>query len=220
MKFINIRNTILGEEGQRKDSSKALTLSVDDSYDSWVLDSGASFHNNAQCDLLENYVAGNHRKVYLADGEPLDSIGIKDVRLKMPNGLVWKIPKVRHVLSQMRNLISVGQLDDEGHNMVFCNGGWKVTKEAMVVARENKTGILYVNSSYRSMINVANNSVSSDLWHYRLGHMNAKGMKMLHSGGKLQGLKEVDHSLCEGCVFGNQEKLAFLRSEENQRPRS
>ena len=42
----------------------------------------------SQRDLLENYVAGNHGKVYLADDEPLDIIGIEDVRLKMSNGLV------------------------------------------------------------------------------------------------------------------------------------
>ena len=53
----------------------ALILSVDDSCDSWVLDSGASFHTTSQCDVLENYVAGNHGKDYLADGEPLKSLG-------------------------------------------------------------------------------------------------------------------------------------------------
>ena len=63
----------------------ALILSIDDSYDSWVLDSGASFHTIAHCDLLENYLPGNHGNVYLADGEPLDVIGIGDVKLKMPN---------------------------------------------------------------------------------------------------------------------------------------
>ena len=34
-------------------------------------------------------------KIYLADGEPLDIIGMGDDNLKMPNGLVWKIQKVR-----------------------------------------------------------------------------------------------------------------------------
>ena len=59
--------------------------------DSWILDSGASFHTTSQRDLLENYATVNHRKVYLADGEPLDIIGIEDVKLKMPNGSVWKV---------------------------------------------------------------------------------------------------------------------------------
>ena len=92
----------------------ALILSVNDLCDSWVLDSGASFHPTPQRDLLENHVAGNHHKVYLVDGEPLDIIGIGHVRLKMPNRLVWKIQKVRHIPGLMRNLISVGQLNDGG----------------------------------------------------------------------------------------------------------
>ena len=50
-----------------------------------------------------------------------------------------------------------------GHSMVFCNGGWKVTKGVMVIARGKKTGILYVNSGCRSTIVVAENTVSSDL---------------------------------------------------------
>ena len=34
---------------------------------------------------------------------------------------------------------------------------------------------------------------------------------MLHSDGKLHGLKEVDHSLCEGCVFGKQKRVSFSK---------
>ena len=65
-----------------------MILSIDDSCDSWVLDSGASFHIKAQRDFLQNYVVGNHGKVYLANGEPLDIIGMGDFSLKMPNGSV------------------------------------------------------------------------------------------------------------------------------------
>ena len=54
----------------------ALILSIDDLCDSSVLDSGASFHTTSQRDLLENYVARNHGKVYLADGESLAIIEI------------------------------------------------------------------------------------------------------------------------------------------------
>ena len=53
--------------------------------------------------------------------------------------------------------------------------------------------------------------MSSDLWHYRLGHISEKGMKILHSDGKLQGLKIVDHNLCEGCNFGKQKKVSFSK---------
>ena len=88
-----------------------------------MIDLGASFHTTAHRDVLENYVTKSHGKVYLVDGEPLDIIGMGDVSLKMSNGSVWKIHREKHVLGLMRNLISVGQLDNEGHNVVFNNGG-------------------------------------------------------------------------------------------------
>ena len=100
---------------------------------------------------------------------------------------------MRHIPGLMRNLISVRQL--------FNNGSWKVTKGAMVVSRGMKTGTLYVNSGCRSTIAVFNDLVSSDLWHYRIGHISEKRMKMLHFDGKLQRLK-VEHNLYEGCIFG------------------
>ena len=37
-------------------------------------------------------------------------------------------------------------------------------------------------------------------------------MKMLHSDGKLQWLKEMDHNLCEGCIFGKQKKVNFSKT--------
>ena len=47
----------------------------------------------------------------------------------------------------MRNLISVGQLDDEGHAILFVGGTWKVTKGTRVLAYGKKTDTLYMTSS-------------------------------------------------------------------------
>ena len=80
-----------------------------------------------------------------------------------------------------RNLISVGQLDDEGHAILFVGDTWKVTKGARVLARGKKTGTLYMTSCPKDTIA----STDTSLWHRRLGHMSEKGMKMLLSKGKL-----------------------------------
>ena len=97
-------------------------------------------------------------------------MGVKDIHQKMSNGYVWKIHKVRHVPELMHNLISIGQLDEERHNVTFTNGAWKVTKGVMVIAPENKTGTLYMTSSCRDMVSVINSNANSDLWHFRLKH--------------------------------------------------
>ena len=54
-----------------------------------------------------------------------------------------------------RNLIFVGQLDDEGHAILFVGGTWKVIKGVRVLAHGKKTGTLYMTSSLRNTIAVA-----------------------------------------------------------------
>ena len=53
------------------------------------------------------------------------------------------------------------------------------------MAREKKTGTLYMTSCPRDTIAIADASTDTSLWHRKLGHMSEKGMKMLLSKGKL-----------------------------------
>ena len=82
-------------------------------------------------------------------------------------------------LNLRRNLISVGQLDDEWHAILFVGGTWKVTKGARILAHGKKTGTLYMTSSPRDTIAVTDASTDTSLWHHKLGHMSEKGMKMI-----------------------------------------
>ena len=60
--------------------------------------------------------------MYLADGVTLDVVGIGDVWILLSNGFVWLLEKVRHIPDLKRNLIFVGQLDDERHAILFVGG--------------------------------------------------------------------------------------------------
>ena len=60
--------------------------------------------------------------MYLADGLALDVVGMGDVRILLTNGSVWLLEKVRHIPNLRRNLISIRQLDDEGHAILFIGG--------------------------------------------------------------------------------------------------
>ena len=120
--------------------------------------------------------------------------------------------KVRHIPELRRNLISVGQLDDEGHAILFVGGTWKVTKGDRVLARGKKIGTLYMTSSPRDTIAVTDASTNTSLWHLRLGHMSEKGMKMLLSKGKLSELKSIDFNMCESYILGKQKNVSFLKT--------
>ena len=51
---------------------------------------------------------------------------------------------VRHVPSLCKNLISAGQLDDEGCNTTLGKNQWKITKGSLVGAKGDKVGTLYL----------------------------------------------------------------------------
>ena len=139
---------------------------------------------------------------YLNDGEALDVVGMGDIWILLPNGFVWLLQKVWHILGLKRNLISIGQLDDEGHAILFVGGTWKVKKGAMILAHGKKTGTLYMISSPRDTIVVVEAGIDASLWHLRLGHMNEKGMKILLSKGKLLELKSINFDMCESYILG------------------
>ena len=104
--------------------------------------------------------------MYLADGSALDVVGLGDVWILLLNGSVWLLEKVRHILDLRRNLISIGQLDNEGHAILFVGGTWKVTKRARVLACGKKTGTLYMTSCPRDTIAVADASTDTSICDY------------------------------------------------------
>ena len=150
--------------------------------------------------------------MYLADGSTLDVVGMGDIRILLPNGSVWLLENVRHIPNLRRNLISVGQLDDEGYAIIFVGGTWKVTKGARVLACGKKTGTLYMTLSLRDTIAVAEASTDTSLWHRRFGHMSEKGIKMLPPKGTLPELKSIDFDICESYILGKQKKVSFLKN--------
>ena len=77
---------------------------------------------------------------------------------------------------------------------------------------QQKTGTLYMTSSPRDTIAVADASTDTSLWHHKLGHISEKGMKMLLSKGKLPELKSIDFDLCESCILRKQKNMNFLKT--------
>ena len=102
-----------------KELQDALLLAVHSPVDDWILDSGASFHTSSHREIIQNYVAVDFGKVYLAYGEALNVVGMGDIDISLPNKDKWTLQKVRHIPELKKNLISVGQLDDCGHSVVF-----------------------------------------------------------------------------------------------------
>ena len=90
--------------------------------ESWILDSGSSFHSSPSKELFQNFKSGNFGKVYLADNKALEIEGKGDVCIKTTLGNQWTLEDVRYIPGIKKNLISVGQLDSTGYTAEFGKG--------------------------------------------------------------------------------------------------
>ena len=107
--------------------------------ESWILDSGASFHSSLSKELFQNFKSEIFGKVYLADNKALEIEGKGDVYVKTTSGNQWTLKDVRYIPGIKKNLISFGQLDSTGYAAEFGKVPWKIVKGAMVVARGTKS---------------------------------------------------------------------------------
>ena len=64
-----------------EDVDDVLLLANHITIDDWVLDSDASFHTTSHKEIMTNYVDNDFGKVYLADEQSLDVMGIGDMML-------------------------------------------------------------------------------------------------------------------------------------------
>ncbi|KAJ0942050.1 putative RNA-directed DNA polymerase [Helianthus annuus] len=177
------------------------------------MDSGASFHATSSTKKMKNLRTGKFGKVRLANNHSLDITGFGDIDLKTPLGTIWTLKNVRVIPGLKRMLISIGQLNDQGYDVHFGRGQWKVVKGSMVIARGKKRGTLYMVEVPTDGVNaVSDGSSLSKLWHQRLGHMSEKGMKILVTKGKLPELKQVESEFCEPCILGKKTKVTFVKT--------
>ncbi|VFQ69302.1 unnamed protein product [Cuscuta campestris] len=129
--------------GSASDEEVTLTCCEESNVDSWVMDSGASFHATHSGEALQNLVIGDFGKVRLADDRALEVMGMGDIVLKILVGF-WTLKDVRVIPALKKSLISVRQLDEQGHEVKFIDGQWKVVKGILVMARGKKKGLLYI----------------------------------------------------------------------------
>ncbi|KAI3791341.1 hypothetical protein L2E82_05105 [Cichorium intybus] len=122
----------------------ALILSMENCVDSWVMDSGASFHAMDNRETMVNLKEGDFGKVRLANNEMLQVMGMRDIDLVTSLGTTWNLKNVRVIPELKKKLISVGQLDKQGLEVRFGGGKWRVVNGNSVIAQGMKRGSLYM----------------------------------------------------------------------------
>ncbi|WVZ51069.1 LOW QUALITY PROTEIN: hypothetical protein U9M48_002253 [Paspalum notatum var. saurae] len=113
------------------------------------------------------------------------------------------------------NIISLGQLDEDGCQVLIEQGVLRVqdpAKELLVKVRRS------ANRLYKTALTVARPvallaCVGDDAWrwHERLGHLSFDGLNKLGRGAMVRGLPQMDHpdQLCEACLASKQRRGVF-----------
>jgi hypothetical protein len=142
----------------------------------WFVNSGASNHMTSHEDWFRE-LRKPERPRYVEIGDdtthPIQHIG------NVPFGNDEEqtyLKNVLHVPTIMKNMVSVGQIVEQGMQVRFNNDGCFIEKGDQIVAHGRREGCLFIleSSKVKSAMYAKDQKVKTDLklWHKRIGHIN------------------------------------------------
>ncbi|MCO5562590.1 hypothetical protein L7F22_016218 [Adiantum nelumboides] len=168
-------------------STRDLATSTNTSAE-WLLDTGATHHMTPTSSWLRDYkTLARHVQVYLGDNHCLHAIGLGNLNVTLPSGAAIIIRDIYHIPGLRRNILSITAATSSGSSIEFfhdlCvihlklpNGQFEIIKlpqqnrlyPIKLTQSENNTII----SSTSIITLYLTKTVSTLMWHYRLGHVN------------------------------------------------
>ncbi|CAL8990558.1 unnamed protein product, partial [Prunus brigantina] len=179
--------------------------------------SACSNHMTAHESLLIDIDRNVNCKVKMGIGDLVQSIGKGTLAIDV-QGVTRYIREVMIVPGLDENLLSVGQMIEHGHWLVFGDNEVDIYEDKQLkelIARVQMKGnicfpldLKYVNPP---MANIARFGESGWLWHIRFGHLNYISLKLLQEKDMVQGLPKLQESekICSGCAIGKSHRSSF-----------
>jgi hypothetical protein len=180
-------------------------------HEACLVELGASFHMTPHREWFFEYERYDGGNVFLGDDSTTIIIGQGKFKLMLIDGRIRKLSGVLHILGLARNLIYVRKMDDVGVNKIFEKETCRMVQGAMALLKGVPFGTLYklqgsnisdgCNSSIVHDIGVEeeiNPKISAEKvmwWHQRLGHIEEKGLRLLHGKGMVEGMSNYSLDL-------------------------
>ncbi|KAH9794681.1 hypothetical protein KPL71_004983 [Citrus sinensis] len=185
----------------------------------WIFDTGTTYH---LCPIKEWFTDFRNLEsgaVVMGNDQPCRTMGIGIIRLKMFDGMVRELKKVRFVPTLKKNLISVGALEAKGYKVTIEDGIMKFTHGAMVILQGvRRHNLYYLKGGTTDDANIVEaHSETIKLWHVRLGHAGEKSLQTLMRHGLLKGTKTCKLNFCEHCVVGKKTSVKFGTANHDTR---
>lgn len=194
------------------------------SINTWIVDSGATQHMTPHKHAFDSYESISGRNVFMGDNGVVEVTGkgsiIVETNVEGQRRRIV-VHDVLHVPKLHANLLSVGKLVSRGLVVQFNTKGCAVrTREGELIATSSMDANLYrlelkvvSGADVSCLAHTSANGPLMELWHRRMGHLNAKGVKALQ--GMANGMdlgkppKDVVPFACEGCIEGKLARQPF-----------
>ena len=152
----------------------------------------------------------------LGNDQTCEVKGIGNIKLKVTNGNIKILTKVRYIPKIRRNLISLGLLESKGYKFSSKSGVLKVTKGSRTIMEAKRRNSLYylMAETVTGSVNITQ-SESMSSWHCRLGHVGEKGIKELGKQGAIKLSVSEGLGRCEPCILGKAKKLPFATGKHS-----
>lgn len=126
------------------ETTDARLVSSEESKDTWILNSGYTFHMTPHEEWLEEFTTSDSGNMLLGDNKSCKIMGMVSVRIRLHSGQVRLIQEVMYVSALKRNLLSIGVSDKEVYVISAKKCVMKVSLGSMIVMRENRINGIYI----------------------------------------------------------------------------
>ena len=184
----------------------------------WVLDSGCSSHmtgDKEKFSKLQQYEGGS---VKFGNNDGAKICGKGSVQI-MANKI--RSDDVLYVSGLRHNLLSVSQICDKGHEVIFTKNGFVIKKHSSgktITTGSRTTENLYTLSDESEKTFLMSQTEESWLWHKRLRHLSFNNMSKICNSKAVRGMSIIEkpsNPVCDSCQKGKQTRVIFKTKEHH-----
>lgn len=201
-----------------------------ESSETWFLDSGANIHISKSKNGMTGFNANDKKTITVANQNTLVSKGTGNVNVSLNGNFGRKVNVIKDVSfipEVSANLLSVGKITEKGFVVILNAKGGKIydtgctVKGNLVASVKRCDNGLYSLDCKSNLIDVKpqvakfcadavvnNVTVSQELWHRRLGHLNHRSMRRLEKN-KVISFVQKEFQPCIACIGAKITKTPF-----------
>jgi transposase InsO family protein len=190
----------------------------------WILDTGASNHMSGSKAAFAHLDSGIHGSVRFGDGSTAQIEGSGTVLFTGKNGEHQTLSNVYYLPRITANIISVGQLDETGYQVLVEDGFMRIRDEerrllAKIPRSPGRLYVLTVNIA-RPVCLAARADDEAWTWHTRFGHANFTALRKMARQELVRGMPTLNQKeqLCDACLAGKQRRAPFPQKALRRSP--